>query len=280
MKSNYLVLAVLVLGILGGAGAYWYWQENSQPTTNNPQVASSTAATTKRDDIQITGIQNVEGTGLEGATITLGNSGGASGVGVTLPPAPSLERPFKAPASYSTEAAAILMKQYNQTLAAVKADKTILENWIQLGVLYKISGDYEGARIYWAYASLISPKNTVSFSNLGDLYHYYLKDYPQAEKNLRQVIINDPSYIVGYRNLADLYRLSYKTGTTLAADTLKEGLTKNPHALELMMALADHYRVTGDTTNARTYYTQALAEAKTQKNEQVTTQVSGILETL
>lgn len=285
MKSNYLAVAVLCLGIALGALGIWYWQEYRQsPDTKFPTISMGTstgATTTKRNDIQITGIQNVEGTGLEGATITLGSvGGGSSGASVTLPPAPSLERPFQAPASYSAEAAAILIKQHKDTVGSLKADNSFLQNWIGLGTLYKIAGDYEGARIYWEYASLISPKNIVSFSNLGDLYHYYLKDYPQAEKNLRQVITNDPTYIVGYRNLSDLYRLSYKTDTALAADVLKQGLDKNPGALELMTALGSYYKEKNNLTEARSYYTQALTEAKIQKNNQAVQQITAELQSL
>ena len=59
-------------------------------------------------------------------------------------------------------------------------------------------------------------------SNLGDLYHYYLKDFAQAEMYLKQAIANEPANAFLYKNLADLYTLSYKEKAHLAEGVMAE----------------------------------------------------------
>lgn len=103
-----------------------------------------------------------------------------------------------------------------------------LQGWLQVGILRKFFGDYEGASLAWQYASLMRPTDFIAFSNLGDLYHYYLKDYPTAEKYLRRAVDIKPDYVAGYKNLFDLYTLSYKEKESLAEPVLLEGIQKNP----------------------------------------------------
>ena len=61
-----------------------------------------------------------------------------------------------------------------------------------------------------------------------------------------------------YANLYDLYRYSYKTNTTAAADILKQGIKENPQAVDLYIALGAYYKTQGKRTDARNYYEQAL----------------------
>ena len=130
-------------------------------------------------------------------------------------------------------------------------DNSLESSWNDLGVQYKAIGDYEGAREVWTYTNNISPLNNVSFFNLGDLYHFYLKDFAKAEENFLKSKENDEQYIPVYRALYDLYSLSYKQETSAAEDILKEGLEKNPDNLDLLVLLAAHYKKEGRTDDAR-----------------------------
>ena len=120
------------------------------------------------------------------------------------------------------------VKELKDLSLQLKSEPNYLQGWLQVGILRKFLGDYDGASLAWQYASLIRPQEYIAFSNLGDLYHYYLKDFPKAEKYLRRAVDVKPDYVAGYKNLFDLYTLSYKEKKNLAESVLLEGIKKNP----------------------------------------------------
>jgi len=159
-----------------------------------------------------------------------------------------------------------ITSQLKEVSGSLKSNTDAFDNWILLGSYRKIAGDYEGARDAWEYASAISPLNYGSFSNLGDLYHYYLKEYPLAEKNLLISVKNNPENIAGYRDLYNLYTQSYKEKINEAPKILLSGLSKNPNNLDLLVLLAKHYAGAGDKVNAIKYYEIAITEAQKEGN--------------
>jgi len=159
-----------------------------------------------------------------------------------------------------------ITSQLKEVSGSLKSNTDAFDNWILLGSYRKIAGDYEGARDAWEYASAIRPLNYGSFSNLGDLYHYYLKDYPLAEKNLLISVKNKPENIAGYRDLYNLYAQSYKEKINEAPKILLSGLSKNPNNLDLLVLLAKHYAGAGDKVNAIKYYEIAITEAQKEGN--------------
>ncbi len=159
-----------------------------------------------------------------------------------------------------------ITSQLKEVSGNLKKNTTVFDNWILLGLFRKIAGDFEGARDAWEYAGAISPMNHVSFSNLGDLYHYYLKNYPLAEKNILIFIKNNPENIAGYRDLYNLYTQSYREKINEAPKILLSGLSKNPNNLDLLVLLAKHYVGMGDKVNATKYYELAITEAQKEGN--------------
>lgn len=123
----------------------------------------------------------------------------------------------------------------------VKEKPDFFNGWIQLGLLKKTIGDFEGARDAWEYASLISPKNSVAFANLGELYWRYLRVYPQAEINFKASIKNKPDDPGTYVSLSELYFYSLKEKSDLADDILLQGIAANPQSMDLAKALARLY---------------------------------------
>ncbi len=179
---------------------------------------------------------------------------------------PKLERSISFPASFPEEAQDIIRNKIVTLRQNLKKDSTLVNDWLDLGIQYKTIGDYEGAKEVWEYSSLLSPSNFVSFYNLGDLYHFYLKDYQASEKNYLQVIANKPDYVNSYRALYDLYHLSYKEKSTLAPTILLKGLDVNKGNVDLLILLGGHYKGVGDKSSAKKYYSLALAEAEKIKN--------------
>lgn len=141
---------------------------------------------------------------------------------------------------------------------AVMGNPHFFQGWIQLGLIKKVIGDFEGARDAWHYAGIIAPDNVVSFANLGELYWRYLPDFPKSEKNFRQAIKNDSKRPEIYISLAELYYYSYKEKADLADNAYLEGLAANPNDDMLMRHLATYYKKIGDAKNALSWWRKIL----------------------
>jgi tetratricopeptide (TPR) repeat protein len=180
----------------------------------------------------------------------------------TSTPIPNLDRDIIFYNELPEEAKIVIRENILTLTSKLKQNSGLFSEWIDLGVHFKIAGDYGSTRDMWEYASIIRPANHVSFTNLGDLYHYYLKDFTKAEKNLKTAIENNAQYTQAYIALHELYKYSYKQETTLAIDTLLEGIKENPDNTDLIITLAAYYKERGDVEKARMYYKQASGKAK------------------
>lgn len=160
-----------------------------------------------------------------------------------LPPAPELIRSVEYGANLPPEAKTILLANLQKTVNALQKNSANIENWINLGLVRKSLSDYEGAREAWEYAKALNPNGSiVPWNNLGDLYHFYLKDYPKSEENWKKVIALQPSYVQGYRGLYELYLYSYKEKTSQIPIMLKQGIAANPKSTDLKQMLADYQK--------------------------------------
>jgi len=112
---------------------------------------------------------------------------------------------------------------------AVLADPKYFEGWIQVGILKKTIGDFEGARDAWEYAGVIEPLNSLSFANLGELYWRYLGQYQKAEENFRTSIKHKPDDVFNYVSLAELFHYSLKEKADQAPQVLLDGIAANPN---------------------------------------------------
>lgn len=205
-KNNLIVIAIVVVVVIGSA-SFFIWRDNTAKPTIEvvtppaPQAAAQPAP--PENELNILKIA-------------------------------ALER--KIPAGNEA-----VVKELKDLSVQLKSEPNYIQGWLQVGILRKYLGDYEGASLAWQYATLLRPKDYIAFSNLGDLYHYYLKDFPKAEKYLRSAVDIKPDYVAGYKNLFDLYTLSYKEKANLAEPVLLEGIKKNPNDTYLKKIL-DSYR--------------------------------------
>ena len=91
---------------------------------------------------------------------------------------------------------------------------------------------------------LIRPDDFVAYHNLGDLYGFYVKDYPKSEDNYLKSIKNNPANIQAYLDLAVIYGSVYKEKAGQVESILLRGLEANPGNAGLQAAL-DDYRSAG-----------------------------------
>ncbi|GEM_PF-915810 len=175
-----------------------------------------------------------------------------------------LRRPIHASAGFPLSVRADLERQIAEAVTVLKADYNNLAPWITLGLARKVLEDYTGAAEAWEFASVIRPKNSLSFQNLGFLYGSYLKDYVRAEKNYLQAITNGPAEIGAYTNLADLYWYSMPEKRAAIPELLRRGVARAADAdgrIALFARLASYYEDSKDITRAIAVIDEALAIA-------------------
>lgn len=133
--------------------------------------------------------------------------------------------------------------------------------WLDLASNRKVAGDTEGAAEIWIYMTKKFPSEITPHINLGDLFHFYLKDYAQAELAYKRVTELNSIYYPAYLSLHQLYRDSYIEKADLADDILLEGLRVGSSQIPLMAQLGEYYENIGDIESAKKYYQMIVDEA-------------------
>ena len=149
---------------------------------------------------------------------------------------------------------ALFQQRFNETKEILQKEPDNFDKWLYLGVLKKGVGDYEGARDIFIYVGEIRPNNSTSFSNLADIYAYFLNEPQKAEQAIKQAIANDPNDSNFYLVLADIYRYKFIDGAVLYEKTMLEALQKFPDNTNFIGPLASFYRQQGQPQKAIEYY--------------------------
>jgi cytochrome c-type biogenesis protein CcmH/NrfG len=151
------------------------------------------------------------------------------------------------------------LNDFNLTKEALANDPNDFYAMLNLGMIKKYIGDYEGAELAWVKAGELQPKNSTSFGNLADLYANFLKDYNQAIPAYQTAIANsmgEEKNLRFYRSFAEFY-LYYLKDDKKAEEILLDGIKNNPTSGELMVVLGNFYRDKGEKQNALEYYQKA-----------------------
>ncbi|MDO8493609.1 MAG: tetratricopeptide repeat protein [bacterium] len=178
---------------------------------------------------------------------------------------PNLDKQWLIPESYSADAKRIINERIAELMRDLKANPDQHDKWITLGNTRKLVGDHTEAVVIWEFVVLNWPDGLVAYHNLGDVYASYLNNKVKAEANMLKVVELDPHYISEYLSLYHLYLAKVEPSVEdkdKAVNILIKGLGSNPQAVDLMIAIAAHYRDMGDKENAKKYYEMALTEAK------------------
>jgi tetratricopeptide (TPR) repeat protein len=211
IQRNGLIGLCIALLLVGG----FYWISTHQSTVPQNAVGKPLATSSiSLEGVTGSGDYTVEQVPIEPPTL------GAISISKDLP----------------VDVQTILHSKIDAQYTILRKDPTRVDVWLQLGVNRKIGGDFAGAVEAWDYVTAVAPDaiRAVAYGNLGDLYTYFLKDYPRAELNFKQAIALSPQKIDYYRTLYYLYRDVYKTNTTAASDILKQGLAANPGNTDLL----------------------------------------------
>ena len=137
---------------------------------------------------------------------------------------PDLDREIIIKENLSTEVKLRAIADLKDTISRLKEDYDRREDWLNLGLVRKLFGDYEGAKEAWEFATIIRPNDPVAYHNLGELFWLHIPNYPLAEKYFLKAIEIGPENSLFYLKLHELYRYSYKEKVNLADDILIQGI--------------------------------------------------------
>lgn len=167
---------------------------------------------------------------------------------------------------YSTQLDAAVTRAIGEKITELRKslfeDPTDIATWLDLALQYKSAGDFKQAEAVWLYLSEAAPGQSISFHNLGNLYHFDLKQFEKAESMYRQAIEIAPTLALHYMGLYELYKYSYKQNTSAAADILLQAVKAIPGSPDVLSTLARHYQDIGNTQLAIHYYTEARDAAR------------------
>ena len=196
------------------------------------------------------------------------------------PKAPTLVRSTEFKNTLSPETKTVILSNLDSAIKTLQKDSADFSAWIMLGVYRKNLGNYEGAREAWDYAKTLAPNDVVPYNNLADLYHYYIKDFKKSEENWKKAIAVKSDYLLAYSGIVDLYKYSMTEKKGEIPVVLKEGISKNPDALDLVVMLAHYYQDVGSITEAKKAYGDAIATAERLGNTDAFVRLKGELEAI
>ena len=180
-----------------------------------------------------------------------------------LPPAPADYKTMrgdpKTEASVSEDFKNQYRKELDDVLAKIKEHPDSFQAWMNLGFIKHTFGDYKGAEEAWLYAGKITPDQSRSLMNLGDLYANTYHDYAKAESVYREAIKKDPTYTPIYRELGAILWYAIPGGKNEALKILEQGFNANPKTgVDLLAFAATLSEQSGDIKGAISYYEQCL----------------------
>ncbi len=205
-KTLSIVLLLLAVGV-----AIWYVSRggNAQPSTDQP-LNEQAVSLVSSGDVSVVSPVDSKKVALEAKALEIISH-------PVMVKIPILESSKKSALAKIEEVADLIRDNYDYANA-----------WYDLGAYRMVIGDYDGAIEAYEFVISIRPADHVGYANLGDIYGFYLKNYPLAEENFLKAIRNNPAYIFGYAELAVLYEGNFSGGVKKAEDILLAGLKVNP----------------------------------------------------
>lgn len=197
-KKITIIVSLLLLLVLG------YLLFDKKIMSNRKVIPNNNATTTEETGVKVS---TTEGSG--GYTIKK--------ISEATIPATTIKMPDLARAvqfldsiNNTDEVKKMISEKVLSLQSDLKKDPTTITKWVDLGMYYKMAGDYEGAVIYWKYITQVVPNDFISFGNLGDLYAYYIKDGKTSEMYYKKAIANAPKQVYLYTQLAGVYKDVFK----------------------------------------------------------------------
>jgi len=165
-----------------------------------------------------------------------------------------------------------LNKQYQKLR---EGDEHVYIRWINIGILKKRLGDYEGTEDAWQDAISYNPDQALAFGNLADLYLFDLKEVEKAEEYYKKVLTMSPNNYNYFVGLATLYRYEMTDGASQIEDLMNDGAKFNPgEAASYYLYLANYFAAGpenngGNNIEKAKLYTQKTLEVDSSLKDQL-----------
>ncbi|MFA4872410.1 MAG: hypothetical protein WC659_00545 [Patescibacteria group bacterium] len=153
-------------------------------------------------------------------------------------------------------------KRFTNDTNALRANPDNFNAWLDIGLVHKNLNAFEKARDAWEHLGEIRPLNSISFSNIGDLYAWFLHEPAKGEAAYLQALKNEPTDINFYRNLAEIYDKLMPERKGQIDPLLEEGIKAartNTEKAELTALMASYERDRGEKDEALKHYREVLA---------------------
>lgn len=245
MKSQKNIISLLiVMAIVAG---YFVYKNVVKQKTEPIDVATSTVEMTNNTN-NSDGVAGSSGAGTKIAEKTV----------PLLARLPDLARPVIMLATLVPETETMARAKISELSKELAAEPGLFGSWLELASYRKLIGDGIGSEEIWSFMTKQWPESETPYINLGNFYHYQMREFAKSEVTFRKAISLTPNSIPSYIGLYELYSLSYIEKAGLADDTLLEGLKNNPKNILLLSTLAEYYTGQGDNVSAKKYYQEAL----------------------
>lgn len=258
-RSHHLIALAASLVAAGGVALWWKDPELAPQTMS--EVASSDASA--HDDDANTPHDGAQTTGAVARSASAGNAQEGTGEtalgGTKSANHPPVRRPIGA------EASPQLRAQLEAAMAAVETQPKSPEAWLNLGLVRKAAGDWEGAKEAWRYANDLRPSFVLPLVNIGSVLVLEEGKPEEAQNYFTLARERNPSYLFTYQQFADIF--SGIRGEHGRAEVfLREGIARNEKSAPLWLWLGQVLeRVQGRGGDALYAFMQARALARDDK---------------
>lgn len=155
--------------------------------------------------------------------------------------------------------------EFNEDVKRILAspDKFNFDALNGMAMIKKILYDFEGARDAWEYISIMRPKNSLSFFNLGNLYAEEFKDNQKAEYNFLKCLENSEGESGNeqyYRGIVNFYTYYYPERKEQIEKILLEILKTEQYkkSQDVLALLATYYQNNNQNNKALEYWQKVL----------------------
>lgn len=225
MKKN-LFLILLVL-MAAGAASWRFWP--------NQELSEVQPAVTEQPSNQLAAVEEKAVEEKKSEEKVVDNKEVLRALAAEI-----ISRPIKVSAPLSEADRKRAEGKIKEISDLIREDYNYTYPWYDLGSYRRVIGDFEGAAEAWNFVPMIRPDDFVAYHNLGDLYGFYVKDYPKSEENYLKSIKNNPENVQAYLDLAIIYGSVYKEKASQVESILLRGLEANSGNTGLQAALDDY----------------------------------------
>ncbi len=163
----------------------------------------------------------------------------------------------------SRQEAQRIITRLNKEYYYAQKSKNPYPHLIEVGILKKMLGDYQGAEKAWEKAAQVAQKKrpVLAYGNLADLNANYLHNYQEALSYYQKALKLDKTNYNYWSGLASLYFYHFKNpkkGTAIILEAVKEDPA---HAAYYYSFLVDYYQEHNNPKLAK-YYQEKIKKIK------------------